>query len=83
MFLNLPIHEGLQIKINIYLHTTHRMLSLQRPYANFLSFEIIDILRKMKLYSTGNLSNGHFELFSKCELFFVYKSLKLLLKVYL
>ena len=59
------------------------MLSLQRPYVHFLGFEIIDIFSKMKLYSLGNLSNGQFELFSKFELFVVYKSLKLLLKVYL
>ena len=37
------------------------MLSLQRPYVHFLSFEIIDILLKMKLYSIDNLSNGQFE----------------------
>ena len=59
----------------------NRMLSLQRPYVHFLSFEIIDILLKMKLCSIDNLSNGQFELFSKFELFFVYKCLKLLLKV--
>ena len=37
----------------------------------------------MKLYAIGNLSNGQFEFFLKFELFFVYKSLKLLLKKYL
>ena len=37
----------------------------------------------MKLYSIGNLSNGQFELFSKFELLFVYKGLKLQFNVYL
>ena len=59
------------------------MLSLQRPYVHFLNFDIIDILWEMKLYSIGNLSSCQFELFSKFELFFLCKSLKLLLKVYL
>ena len=59
------------------------MLSLQRLYVYFLSFEIIEILWKMKLYSIGNLLNSQFELFPKFEIFFVYKSLKLLLKAYL
>ena len=63
--------------------TTKRMLSLQKTSVHVLSFEIIGILLKMKLYSIGNLSNCQFELFSKSEPFFVYKSLKLLLKVYL
>ena len=35
-------------------------MSLQRLYAHFLSFEVIDILLKMK-YSIGNLSNVQFE----------------------
>ena len=60
-----------------------RMVSLKKPDVHFVSFEIVDILWKMKLYFIGNLSNGQFDLFSKFELFFVYKSLKLLLKVYL
>ena len=59
------------------------MLSLQRPYVHFLNIDIIDILWEMKLYSIGNLSSYQFELFSKSELFFLCKSLKLLLKVYL
>ena len=36
-------------------------MSLQRLYAHFLSFEVIDILLKMKSYSIGNLSNVQFE----------------------
>ena len=37
----------------------------------------------MESYTTSNISNGQFELISKFELFFVYNSMKLLLKVYL
>ena len=54
------------------------MLSLQRPQVHFLSFEITDIFKKMKLYSSGNLSNGQFVLSQfyylgqiKFELFFL------------
>ena len=49
------------IYVYIYIYIC-RMLSLQKPHVNFLSFEKIDILLKMKLYSIGNLSNCQFEL---------------------
>ena len=60
----------------------YRILSLQRSYIHVLSFEIIDIFWKMKLYSIANLYRSKFELFSKFEPFFLYKSLKMLLKMY-
>ena len=51
------------------------MLNLPRPYVDFFfSFEIIDIFLKMKIFSIRNFSSGQFELFSKFELFFVYKN---------
>ena len=81
VYIYMYVYIYIYVYIYMFIYISHGEFT--KSLCPFLSFDIIGILWRMKLYATGNLANGQIEFFLKFELFFVYKSLKVVLKKYL